>query len=255
MPGDYFAVKGSQFFKKTFYSTVLSTNIALYQYLANILFDGDLSRVVWASNDRTFRKRVEQVTKRSKGENIGSLDLPYCSFRLSQDGLENRAQNRPWFNQALNVEGEWIEELGRKVRQTPIQLKYEGVICLQHDTDVYLLEQLLIWVMSNETLLEPVLATVGDDGKPAEIKNIALTNITPHMNSRFSEAEWVTNNKIQTIDIDIQVDTYLLKDNREGYWLTKTALLQFAEAALPWHEIKSDRDGNVEEIIKAEIFS
>jgi len=228
---DVFAVKGNPFFKKTFYSTILSTNIAVTEYLANKLFEGDLKRLVWASTEKTFRKRQEQVLKRSPS--IGTLDLPYCSFRLSQDGLEKNVQ-RQWFNQALNVEGIWIEELGRKVRVTPVQLRYEGVVCVQHDTDLYWLQQLLLWDASNETLLSPMLETKSDDGKKEEeIKNIAVLNLTPHMNAKFSEDDWVKNNKIQAIDLDIQVDTYLLRDNHEGYWIAKKAALAFINSTMP----------------------
>jgi hypothetical protein len=230
MDSSYFAVKGNSFFKKTFYSTVLSTNIAVMQYLSDTLFDGELGRIVWASNDKSFRKRQEQVLKRSP--TIGTLDMPYCSFRLSQDGAEKSTQ-RPWFNQALNVEGIWMEELGRKVRVTPVQLRYEGVICVQHNTDLYLLQQILLWDASNEKLLKPVLETESDSGVIQEIKNIAVLYLTPHMNTRFSEDDWIRNNRIQAIDIDIQVDTYLLLDNRSGYWIAVKSGLQFIDAAVP----------------------
>jgi hypothetical protein len=252
---DVFAVKGNPFFKKTFYSTVLSTNIAVYRYLADILFDGDIGRIVWASNERTFRKRQEQVTKRSTGNNIGTLDLPYCSFRLTQDGLEKGALNRPWFNQALNVRGMWVPELGRKLRVTPVQLRYEGVVCMQHDTDLYWLQQLFVWNVSNEKLLKPVLETISEDNKRQEIQNIAVTTIVPHMNTRFSEVDWLSNNKVQTIDIEIQIDTYILMDNRRGYWLTKSALLEFATNALPHLKFKRHRNGRIEEILNTEIFN
>ena len=251
-----FAVKGERntFFKKTFYSTVLSSNIAVYRYLADTVFDGDLGRIVWASNERTFRRRQEQITRR-KNTNAGILDLPYCSFRLAQDGLENKAQNRPWFNQSLNVRGIWIEELGRKVRVTPVSLRYEGVICMQHDTDLFLMQQMLIWEASNETILSPVLETTSDSGATEEIKNIAVAALTPHMNTRFSEAEWLTNNKIQAIDFEIQLDTYILLDNRQGYWLTKASLLQFAVDALPGFSIRRHMNGDIEHIINTEIFA
>jgi len=267
---DVFKVKGNPFYKKTFYSTLFSTNIAVYRHLAETVFDGDLNRIVWASNERTFRKRQEQVTKRNDAF-IGTLDLPYCSFRLAQDGIEGKAQNRQWFNQALNVEGEWTEELGRKVRLTPAQLRYEGVVCLQHDTDVYWLQQLLLWQSSNEIILKPTLETTGDDGKPREIQNIAILTLTPHMNTRFSEVDWMQNNKIQAIDMDIQIDTYLLMDNRAGYWLTKSSMLKFAEDTLPQFGVRRNKDGttedlgvidnsaleneDLEEIIKTEIFN
>jgi hypothetical protein len=230
MPDEAFTVKGNPFFKKTFYSTVLSTNIAVTRYLADTLFEGDLGRIVWASNDKTFRKRQEQVTK--KNPTVGTLDLPYCSFRLSQDGLEKPAQ-RPWFNQALNVEGVWIEELGRKVRVTPVQLHYEGVVCVRHDTDLYWLQQLMLWDASNEKLLAPVLETESDSGDRQEIKNIAVVYLTPHMNTRFAEDDWIRNNKIQAIDLDIQVDTYLLLDNRKGYWIAVKSALNFINDTIP----------------------
>jgi len=251
---DVFKVKGNPFFKKTFYSTVLATNIAVYRYLADLLFEGDIGRIVWASNEKTFRKRQEQLTKRNS-VNIGILDLPYCSFRLSQDGFENKAQKRQWFNQALNVEGEWMEELGRKVRITPVQLKYEGAICVHSDTDLYWLQQLLIWDASNEKILKPVLETTGDSGKPQEIANIAVIEIIPHMNSRFSEADWLTNNKIQAIDIDIQIDTFLLLDNRARYWIAKKALLQFANDNLPQINTQSQSTDEIEQTINTEIFN
>jgi hypothetical protein len=200
------------------------------QYLADTLFEGDLDRIVWASNDKTFRKRQEQITKRSP--TIGTLDMPYCSFRLSQDGLEKSAQ-RPWFNQALNAEGIWIEELGRKVRVTPCQLRYEGVICVQHDTDLYWLQQLLLWGASNEKILSPILETESDSGTAQEIKNIAVVYLTPHMNTRFGENDWIQNNKIQAIDLDIQVDTYLLLDNRKGYWIAVKSILEFINNTMP----------------------
>jgi hypothetical protein len=230
MPNDFFAAKGNPFFKKIFYSTILSTNTAVYQYLADTLFEGDLGRIVWASNDKTFRKRQEQVMKRTPA--IGTLDFPYCSFRLSQDGLEKSTQ-RPWFSQALNVEGIWIEELGRKVRVTPVQLRYEGVICVQHNTDIYWLQQLLLWDSSNEKLLAPVLETESDSGRQQEIKNIAVVYLTPHMNTRFTEDDWVQNNKIQAIDLDIQVDTYLLLDSRKGYWIAVKSALGFINNTMP----------------------
>jgi len=239
MPKEFFAVKGNPFFKKTFYSTILSTNIAVYNFLADRLFEGDVNRIVWASSEKTFRKRQEQVNAR-KNPLIGTLDMPYCSFRLCQDGLEN-AVHRQWFNQALNVEGQWIEELGRKVRQTPVQLRYEGVICVQHDTDLYWLQQLLLWNASNETILTPILETKSDGGKEEEIKNIAVVTIAPHMNGRFSEDEWVRNNKIQAIDVDIQADTYLLLDNREGYWIAVKSALAFLNNVMP-EAIKAGRE-------------
>ncbi len=64
---DPFVVRGRTFYKKPFFNNILSTNIALYKYLADSFFDGDLGRVVWASTDMMFRKRQEQLAARKNG--------------------------------------------------------------------------------------------------------------------------------------------------------------------------------------------
>jgi hypothetical protein len=228
----FFAVKGKSFYNDTFHNTILATNIAVYQYLADMLFDGDLNRIVWASNDKTFRKRMEQLQKRENPS--GTLDIPYASFRLSQDGVTDRASTRPaWVNQTLNTKGMAIDELGRKVKLTPCHLQYESVICFSHDADIYRIQQKLLWDQSNETLLKPILTTKGPEDKEFDIELIAVVDNVPHLNSRFSEADWIVQNKIQAIDMDITVDTWLLEDNYSGYWLSKKVILQFVQDALP----------------------
>jgi hypothetical protein len=101
----------------------------VYKYLADLYFEGDMERVVRASADMMFRKRQEQLAERKVNNNpkntLGILDMPFCSFRLAQDGV-NEGTDRTWRNVALNVEGMWIEELGRRVRITPMTLIYEA---------------------------------------------------------------------------------------------------------------------------------
>ena len=135
----FFQQKKKGWYKKSFINNILSTNIAVYRYLADFLFDGDLNRIVWASNDMLFRRRQAQVTalvqKGKLSDNEGTLAFPFCGFRLLQDAA-SAEHERTWFNQALNVEGMWIEELGRKVRITPITLNYEAIFCCQDDVDL-----------------------------------------------------------------------------------------------------------------------
>jgi hypothetical protein len=121
-PNDLLKVRGRTFFKKPFFNNILSTNIALYKYLAQMFFDGDMERVVWASTDLMFRKRQEQLAERKVDnlpkDNLGILDFPFCSFKITQDGIQPGTQ-RNWWNPALHTEGMWLEELGRRLRLTP----------------------------------------------------------------------------------------------------------------------------------------
>jgi hypothetical protein len=112
VPPDPFQVKGRAFFNKPFFNVILSTNIAIYKYPADLYFGGDMERVFWASTDMMFRKRQEQLAARKQDHNpkdtLGILDLPFCSFRLAQDGV-NEGTDRNWWNPALNTGGMWVE--------------------------------------------------------------------------------------------------------------------------------------------------
>lgn len=104
---DPFLVRGKTFYTSAFYNCVLATNIAVYKYMADSLFDGDMDRVVWASIDKMFKRRQEQLMKRKvkSGEGVlGILDFPFCAFRLSQDFLL-RAGASKIAEQGCNVHG------------------------------------------------------------------------------------------------------------------------------------------------------
>jgi hypothetical protein len=128
---DPFAVRGRTFYSKPFFNNILSTNIALYKYLALMFFDGNMERVVWASTDMMFKKRLEQLAARKLDDlpkdNLGILDMPFCSFRITQDGIQPGSQ-RVWWNPALHAEGMWVEELGWRLRLTPATINYEACV-------------------------------------------------------------------------------------------------------------------------------
>lgn len=242
-----FTVKGTPFTKKTFYNTILATNICIWKYLADKLFDGDLQRIVWSSPEKMFKNRQNQLQCRSKNP-TGLLDMPFVAFKLSNDGVQN-GTDRPWFNQALNVEGMYLNELGRKLKMTPVTLKYDAVFCCQHDTDLHWAQQTLVWDQSNETLLRPVLETKAKDGiTPVEIPIMALMDDVPQI-GKFTENDWLTQNKIQAIDIQITVQTYLLDDNTSGFSLVKKVIFDFLGGAFPDIHIEGDVNQTLEEVI------
>lgn len=246
---DPFKVVGKTFYSTPFYNCILSTNIAVYKYLADTLFNGDLNRIVWASTDKMFKKRQEQLAKRktfnNTQDNLGILDIPFCSFRLSQDGVSNDSE-RQWYNAALNSKGMWIEELGRRVTLTPMTLHYEACFCCNHDSDLYQAQQNQIYDASAETLLESFIDATDKEGKTQTLKNIIVYSNTPHVNSQFSESDWVEKNKIQTLTIDISCLTWLVRDDaHHRYSITKKVLLDFIEGAGILG--KEHHEGNVDE--------
>jgi hypothetical protein len=245
---DPFATRGRTFFHKPFFNNILSTNIAVYKYLAQIFFDGDLERVVWAGTDMMFRKRQEQLAIRKADDlpktNLGILDMPFCSLRITQDGVQPGSQ-RTWWNPALQVEGMWFEQLGRRLRLTPATINYEACFCCNHDTDLYWAQQEQIWDKNAETILESFVDATAPDESVHTLKNIIIYDAEPHVNSQFSERDWLEKNKIQTITLDISCQTWLIaEDNHHRYAVTKKVIFDFLHGANYFNLIHGE--GNVD---------
>lgn len=236
----FFQQKGKGWFEKPFYNNILSTNIAVYRFFADTFFGGDLTRVVWSSPDLMFRKRQQQVNalvQQGKGnKNGGVLDFPFCAFRLNQDSAST-SHERTWFNQALNVEGMWMEELGRKVRLTPATFNYTAILVCQEDVDLQYITSKMLWTDSNETLLDSFIDTTAEDGTEQTLKNIVVCSTTTHMNADFTDRDWLEKNRIQTVTVDLPCGTWIMNEDRHRYWLTKKVMLDFAaDAGIPIHE-------------------
>lgn len=243
---DPFLVRGRTFFNKPFFNNVLSTNIALYKYLADIFFDGDMERVVWASTDMMFRRRQEQLAERKLDDlpksDLGILDMPFCSFRLTQDGIHAGTQ-RNWWNPALHVNGMWQEELGRRIRLTPATLTYEACFCCNHDTDLFMAQQEQIWDKNAETILEAFVDAESPDGSVHTLKNIIIYDAEPHVNAQSTEKEWLEKNKVQTITLDISCQTWLIaEDDKHRYSITKKVVFDFLHGANYYHRIHGEGD-------------
>jgi hypothetical protein len=245
---DPFVVRGRPFFNKPFFNNILSTNISLYKYLAQMFFDGDMKRVVWASTDMMFRKRQEQLAERKVDnlpkDNLGILDMPFCSFRITQDGIQPGSQ-RAWWNPALHVEGMWFEELGRRLRITPVAINYEACFCCNHDTDLYWAQQEQIWDKNQESILESFVDAAAPDGSVHTLKNIIIYDADPHVNPQFTERDWLEKNKIQTITLDISCQTWLIaEDDHHRYSITKKVIFDFLHGANYFNLIHGE--GNVD---------
>ena len=245
---DFFAVRGRTFFNKPFFNNVLSTNIALYKYLADMFFDGDMGRVVWSSTDMMFRRRQEQLAERKQTslpkDNLGILDMPFCSFRLTQDGIRPNT-DRNWWNPALHVRGMWFEELGRRLALTPVTINYEACFCCNHDTDLYWAQQEQVWDKNMETILESFVDATTEDGSIHTLKNIIIYDAEPHVNQQFNEKDWMEKNKIQTITLDISCQTWLIaEDKHHRYSITKKVLFDFLSGSQYFNLIHGE--GNVD---------
>jgi hypothetical protein len=157
--------------------------------------------------------------------------MPFCSFKLTQDGV-NEGTDRNWWNAALNVEGIWMEELGRRVRITPMTLSYEACFICQHDTDLYWAQNANIWDKAQETIVESFVDTIGPDKIPHTLKNIIIYDAAAHMNAQFTDRDWLEKNKLQTVTMDIQCQTWAMaEDKNHRYCVTRKVLFDFLEGS------------------------
>ena len=234
-PNDPFIVRGRSYFHKPFFNNILSTNIALYKYLADMFFDGDMKRVVWASTDMMFRKRQEQLAVRKVDnlpkDDLGILDMPFCSFRIVQDGI-HAGSDRRWWNPTLQVEGTWFEELGRRLRLVPATINYEACFCCNHDNDLYWAQQGQVFNNSGETIVESFIDATSLDGSVHTLKNIIIYDAESRVNPQFTERDWLEKNKIQTITLDISCQTWLIAEDKfHRYSITKKVAFDFLAGA------------------------
>jgi len=244
---DPFIVRGRTFFDKPSFNNILATNIAIYKYLADMFFSGDMGRVVWASTDMMFRKRQEQLAERKLNDSpktdLSLLDLPFCSFRLTQDGIKPGGSQRSWWSPALHVEGMWFEELGRRLRITPVTINYEACFCCNHDTDLYMAQQNQVWDKNTETIVESFIDATAPNGDVHTLKNIIIYDADPHVNQTFTEKDWLEKNKIQTITLDINCQTWLVdEDINHRYSVTKKVLYDFLHGANYYNRISGEKD-------------
>lgn len=252
---NYFTVRGRSFFHKPFFNIILATNISMYKYLADLFFDGDMSRIVWSSNELMFRKRQEQLAARkldnSPKDTLGILDIPFCSFRIIQDGI-NPGTERNWWNPGLHVEGIWFEELGRRLRLTPATIDYEACFCCSHDTDLFMLQQDMIWDRNKETILESFIDATAPDGTVHTLKNIIIYDADPQINPQFAEKDWLEKNKIQTITLTASCQTWLIaEDDNHRYSVTKKFIFDFLDGANYLNNLKQDNDDDIFEAEQA----
>jgi hypothetical protein len=168
---------------------------------------GGLDRLVYASNDFALRKRSQDLLKRQ--EDIDStqtqLDFPFFSYKRT--GLEFSDEGR-WHNQAFSP-GIYIDELETKVYMDPVSITFEGIVWCSTENDLQWLIQRLRFIADGltEREMDSMLVYNGIDVPIWAQLNFNSINFEP----QFNENDWLENNKIHTISLDFQLDTFLIR--------------------------------------------
>lgn len=205
----------AQFFDHTnFINNIYALDIALENHFGQI-FDGDLSRIIYASNTYAFRKRASQ----SGDISIDNLNLPFMNYYLTDISLST---DRSWWNNVLQVQGVYVDALGKKVRVVPVQVQYESVLFIERMDDNLLAFSTFLSDNSNETVLYP---TVTIDNQEISFTGVLSYNFS--YNTLYDQTDWLKQNNIHTIQLDFNFNTQLLYTNESNFGISDEVILEF----------------------------
>lgn len=186
-----------------------AVNVSVMNHFAAGFFNGDLTRIVYASNAYAFRRRVEQNGKTTQG-----LALPFMNLKLMN--VETATQ-RPWKNMTLEAGGLEMYEIANKMRMTPVTLSYEGTMFFSTEIETLATMSSIVWERAMETKLRSGvdIAYQPSPAAPAvtytldSIGILRLDQLT--YNQEYQEADWLQKNKIRAIPVNPSVETWLFK--------------------------------------------
>ena len=189
-----------------------SNKISIEAWLTKLLFHNDLSRVVYATQDIAFRRRIETLDQGKDDEaplKPEMLDLPFASFSMSGDPEPD--DRMAAVNATEAVTGLYYEEEDRKMRTIAIKTKYKIICWFSRRDDVRMAHQLLFQEMIPK---HPIWMYT-----PVKWRNITVNlptfvelesiNTTPD----YKERDWLTKNRIFPIEIELTSRSYMLTIN------------------------------------------
>jgi hypothetical protein len=215
-------VSGGFYSNKSFINTKTSLILSLFDYFSNLFFDGDSNRVIYASNDFSFRKRMSQNKKDIDNENIliQNLNLPYMNFYMTD--LQPTTE-RTWKSFPLELQGVMDWTIRKKLRISPVKISFEATLFTEKETDRHYIMSEAFWQGALERKLNPLLEIDGQS-----FSNIGVLKFGLNFSDQYQEKDWLEKNRIRATSIDFEVDTFLIKTNTEGFCIPKEVLLSFA---------------------------
>lgn len=193
-------------------NTFYALNIALDTYFSNLLLEKDSSKIVYSSTDFA-------LIARSRKTEWNNANIPFLNYKL--DTKENNG-DRPWANYELMSQGVYSPELKKKIRLYPVSFSYDSTLWLQQEIDYQYATDLLLQQVATETKLEFFLDVNG-----TSIKNIAVINFSLDTSVKFTEKDWLEQNKIKAIGLNPTIQTWVPVTSTDGFCIPKSVLINF----------------------------
>lgn len=220
---------------KSWIDTTLSIQLTVADYIAQVFFGKDLTRVVYTNPEYSFRKRIESL---SKGVNekifFSDLQLPFASYFLSSAPKTTKDVS------ASEWEGYWDPDLNQRVhfrgtlQDVTVQLFYDRIDDATVAFDLaqveagygYPVRYIYEVLWRNKTLQVPIWITIKD------IK--AGTD-------SFNESGFLKQNGLYALRLTLEIETVRLHIHRG---------LNAVQLPFKWHQtgnIDKWQDGDVTE--------
>ena len=94
------------------------------------------SRIIYASNEFAFRRRMQTNSKSTSAFTANNLNMPFLNFALKSGGIDlDTADN--YKNKSLATEGlmDWDTEL--KLKALPVKLSFEATFFTTVEADLH----------------------------------------------------------------------------------------------------------------------
>jgi hypothetical protein len=203
----------------------------IWKFLANLLFDGDMERIKYASNAYAFRSRSD--------DQGGNITLPFVNFRTSSNGL-SFSNDQNWYNAVLRSNGLWIPEINSSLRLMPVTLEYEATFWCSMEHELQVAAQRLIFNKYDNVGIPFDMTVQGKDIKfPARIIN---EDRSISWDSDYNEEDWLEQNQIRNISFDFEVMTFMPEFPTDlTFSVTQKAILEFAATQADMDNVTEDQ--------------
>lgn len=201
----------SDLMNKKYIDTHLAVQTTLETFFSDVLFKGDLSRVVYASPDMAFRRRVQTLdSKKEYNEDAPivpeGLDLPFIQYFPESDP---EADDRPSAVSASSViRGEWDEDFETHVRSLATKQTYKATLFVARRDEARFFHTMLLQEKEPKFPIR-YYYTLEWRGVNLTIPiNITIENLSTTPN--FEQTKFLTKNKVFPVTVDFTVRTYQL---------------------------------------------
>lgn len=194
---------------KNFIDTNFMCKLGMEFFFSELLFKGDLSRVLYSKEDIAFRRRIETVGRGDiKGKKLSymTLDLPFAIY--SQESGITEDDRGSTQNAGQIVRGQIDPDTGIVTKAAAVKVNYESTVFFSNLDDVNIATQLLYF---EKTPKAPLYFVVESDicGTPLDIPVfISLDEINFEPQYSAQTKAFLTEAKIIPIKLNFTIRTY-----------------------------------------------